>query len=138
MINKYDVARALATRSKEVATDNSYNLVAEGKQYTPDVNASYIEEHVIYGKDAPMSLDNESKFYMVGIYQIDVNTPRSSISCKYDGLLIAGVFQTAFSRGTVLTSNGQSLRVKSSSIKPLEYNETHLLHALSITFDVIN
>jgi hypothetical protein len=138
MISKHDLAKALAAQAKVISTANSYNLIAEGKSYTPDVNAVYVEEMALYGNDNAIAMDDESSDYMIGIYQINIHTPRSSLSGKYDGLKIGEVFQTGFKRGTTLTYNNQKLRTKNSSLKPMDFSDTHFIHILSIVFDVIN
>lgn len=137
MISKHDLAKALATKCKEIADDNSYLLIAEGIPYSPTVDATYIKEAVLYGSDNANALNDDSSDYMIGIYQLSIYTPRSSLSGKYDDLAISEVFQTGFKRGTELTYNNQSLRIKTSTLRPMDFSDTHFLHILSISFNVI-
>lgn len=138
MISKHDLSRALATKAREIASDNSYNLVANNEQYTPDVNEVYIQQFVLGGTSNSPWLADDSDELQFGIYQISVHTPKSSRSAELDGLQIAEVFQLGFKRGTELVYNGQMVRMLEGNIQPLTFDPTHLTHVLSVRYSVIN
>ena len=138
MISKHDLAKALLNKAREIATANSYVLVPDGSKYEPDQNTTYIQEFVIYGDDNARGIEDSSSDLQFGIYQISVNTPKALSGAKWLGLKIADIFQTGFARGTELTCNSQTVRTKNSSIQPMETDDTHETHILSVTYSVVN
>jgi hypothetical protein len=137
MINKHDIAKALLNKARQVASDNSYLLIPDGESYEPDLNATYIQEKTLYGDDNSIGLADASSDIQFGIYQINVNTPKSDIGGKWSGLKIADIYQLGFAKGTELTFGGQMLRIKNTSIREMEQMKTHFTHILSAEFSVI-
>ena len=137
MINKFNIAKALFNEAEQVSNDNSYLLIPEGEKHESEPNESYIEEMVLYGDDNSVGLSDNSSDIQFGIYQINVNTPRVEEGGKWSGLKISGIYQAAFSKGLTLSFGGQNLRVKNSTLKPMDIKETHFTHVLSIVFSVI-
>ena len=138
MISKFDLAKALYEQAKLIAGNNSYLLIPEGKEYEPDPNATYIQEFVLYGPDNAIGLADCSNDMQLGIYQINVNTPKAQAGAKWAGLKIGDVFQAGFARGTQLIYNDQMVRMKNSTLLPMDPDETHEVHVLSINFSIIN
>ena len=138
MINKFNIAKALFDKAEQVSTDNSYLLIAQGEKYEPNPNDAYIEEKPLFGDDNSIGLSDDSSDIQFGIYQINVNTPKVEKGGKWSGLNIAGVYQVAFSKGLELSFGGQTLRIKSTTVKPMKMNDTHFTHILSVVYSVIN
>lgn len=138
MIDKYSIAKALLNKTKEVADDNSYLLVVDGENYTPDVNTTYVQEFALFGDDVSVGLSDNSSDFQVGVYQININTPKAQAGAKWLGLNMASVFQSQFKKGLELDFNGQMIRIKNTSIAPLIKSETHLSNIISVTYTVIN
>ncbi len=138
MINKFSVAKALLDNAQSIADVNGYDLVPEGSEYTADPNTAYIQEFCLYGDDNMIGMaagDNDIQF---GVYQININTPKSMSGAKWLALNIAGIYQSGFAKTTQLTHNEQSLKILDSSLKQLSGDDTHMQYVLSINFSVIN
>lgn len=138
MINNFNIAKALFDKAEQVSTSNSYLLIAQGEKHEPNPNETYIEEMPIYGDDDSVGLADTSSDIQLGIYQINVNTPKAEKGGKWSGLNIAGVYKAAFSKGLTLSFGGQSLRIKNTTVKPMDMDNTHFTHVLSIVYSVIN
>jgi len=138
MISKNDLAKALLNQARVISTANSYLLIPNGATYEPDPNTTYIQEFMIYGDDNSIGMADCSSDIQLGIYQININTPKSLEGAKWLGLKIADIFQAGFARGTQLTYNGQMVRTKNSSIQPMDGDDTHEIHILSVSYSVIN
>jgi len=138
MINKFNIAKALFNEAEQVSNDNSYLLIPEGKKHKQDPNETYIEEKVIYGGDNSVGISDDSSDIQFGIYQLNIHTPQAEKGGKWAGLEIAGVYQTEFIKGLKLSLDGQSLRIKSTSVMPMNQSKTHYIHILSIVYSVIN
>jgi hypothetical protein len=138
MINKFDLAKALFNQSKSIADTNSLLLIPNGSAYEPDPNTTYIEEFVLYGNDTAIGLADCSSDIQLGVYQVNINTPKSNLGAKWRGLEIGGIMQEGFKRGTTMTFNGQSVRTLTSSLQPMDFNDTHETHILSVNYSVIN
>lgn len=138
MINKFNIAKSLLDKAKQVSSDNSYLLIPDGESYTSEPNTTYIEEKVLYGDDLSVGISDNSSDIQFGIYQLNVMTPKAEEGGKWSGLQIAGVYQTEFSKGLELSFGGQMLRLKNASVKPMGQNDTHFMHVLSVEFSVIN
>jgi hypothetical protein len=136
MINKFNISKALRDNAKTIADANSVKLVSNGELYDPDINLGYVEEIALYGKDTSIGLADESSDIQFGIYQININTPKTKT--KWSGLKLADIFNAGFSKGLELTYNGQMVRIKNTTFEPMMQNDTHLIHILSINFSVIN
>tara|TARA_R110002096_G_scaffold379758_2_gene573753 strand:- start:3814 stop:4230 length:417 start_codon:yes stop_codon:yes gene_type:complete len=138
MINKYSIAKALLNQAKQVSTDNSYLLIREGQKHESNPNETYVEERVVYGGDTSVGLSDASSDFQLGIYQLNIYTPKAEESAKWMGLEIAGVYQTGFHKGLQLTYENQMLRLRNTTIEPMQENDTHYIHILSAVFSVIN
>lgn len=134
-INKFDIAKALRDKAKTVSDANSYTLIGEDESFSPDPNDTYIKESALFGDDNSVGIADSSSDIQIGIYQIDVNVPKTQ--SKWAALVIIGVFETAFFKGLQLTFNSQVVKIKTSSISGEMENYTHIFYALSITFSVI-
>lgn len=138
MINKFSLAKALYDNAKFIADNNGYNLVAEMESYTSDPNEAYLTEAVLYGPDNTIGLADCSNDIQLGIYQINIYTPKANQGAKWQGLQIGGVIQAGFSKGTQLTHNDQMVRIKNTSLIPLGEDDTHLITILSINYSIIS
>lgn len=139
MISKHDLAKALSNKAREIATANSLTLVANNEQFTPDVNGTYIQQFTIFGDDnAKPSLSDSDSDAQIGVYQINVHTPKADLSAEWDGLKIIDAYQAGFYKGLELPYNGQMVRIKTGSVRNIEFFETHLTHVLSVEYLVIN
>lgn len=138
MINNFNIAKALFDKAEQVSTSNSYLLIAQGEKHEPNPNETYIEEFPMFGDDNSVGLADASSDIQFGIYQINVNTPKAEKGGKWSGLNIAGVYKSAFSKGLTLSFGGQNVRIKNVSVNPMNMNDTHFTHVLSITYSVIN
>jgi hypothetical protein len=136
MINKFNLAKALRDQSDIVATANSYVLVGNGEGFESDVDASHIEEIVLYNDDDSVGLGNNSSDIQIGIYQLSVHSPKSEK--KWAGLVIIGVLNDHFVRGLKPSFGGQEVIIETASLSPMMQNDTHLIHHLSVKFSVIN
>lgn len=138
MVNKFNIAKALFNEAEQVSTANSYLLIPQGEKHESNPNETYIEEFPLFGDDNSIGLSDNSSDIQLGIYQINVNTPKAQAGGKWSGLNIAGVYQAAFSKGLELTFGGQMLRIKNTTVKPMDMDDTHFTHVLSIVYSVIN
>lgn len=138
MIDSFSIAKALLDNSQFIADAGGYTLIPNGESYTPDPNATYIEEFVLYGPDNAIGLADDSSDIQIGMYQINVNTPKSEDGSKWKGLKISNIFKAGFNRGKELIFNGQMVRIRNTSIIPMDMNETHETHILNISYSVIN
>jgi hypothetical protein len=136
MINEFNLAKALRDKAQEIATANSYTLVANGEGFAPEVGETYIEEIVLYGNNDTIGMPNDSSDIQIGIYQININTPINE--SKWAGLAIVNVINPEFPKGLKLTFGGQLVVIKTTTLEPMQKNDTHLIHILSISFSVIN
>lgn len=138
MISKKDLAKALLNKTVEVAGDNNYNLIPYGEKYDPGVNETYIKEYCIYGDDNTVGMANNSSDIQFGVYQLSIHTPKTETGYRWKGAEIADVFTSAFSMGLQLTYNGQMVEILKASLTIPSISNTHMVHILSIRFDVIN
>ena len=138
MINSFSIVKALLDKAQQVADDNSYLLIPHGKSYKPDVNTAYIEEFTLFNESISIGMADNSSDIQMPIYQLNINTPRSNVGARFMGLIITGVYQEAFKKGTQLTFNGQMIRAKDAKVTQAAVHDTHLTHILSIEFSVIN
>lgn len=138
MINKFNIAKALFDQAELVSTNNSYLLIAEGENHESQPNETFIKEKVVYGDDNSVGLSDVSSDIQLGIYQLNVYTPQAEIGGKWSGLNIAGVYSSAFNKGLSLSFGGQNLRIKNASVMPMDKNETHYIHIISIVYSVVN
>lgn len=138
MINKFDLAKALYDNAKAVSDANGYTLVADGQEYETSPDIAYVREYALFGDDDPIGISDNSSDIQFGIYQLTICTPKIQEGSKWVGLNMVGIYESGFQRGTVLTYNGQSVRIRNSSVAPLPSDETHLIRALSIQYSVIN
>jgi hypothetical protein len=93
MISKFDLAKALLTKAQAIADANDYLLIKDGESYKEDVNTAYIQEFCLYGDDNTIGLSASSHDIQFGIYQLNVNTPKSFAGAKWLGLNVAGGIQ---------------------------------------------
>lgn len=135
MINKFDLAKALNNQAKIVTDANSWVLVANGQDFTPDVNNIHVREFVLYGDDNG-GLANDSSDIQIGIYQLSVYTPKTLT--KWRGLQVIDILQASFSKGLKLIFNNQMVVIINSSLEHMDINDNHIIHHLSIRFSVIN
>lgn len=136
MIKKSDLALALRTKAIEVTTANSITLVFSGREFTPEVDQSYVKEDPLFGDDNKIGYEDTSSDFQIGIYQLMVFSPREKSNLA--GLDIVDVLAIGFARGTELTENGQMVRTMETTVTPLDYNNTHLMYAVRIKYSVIH
>lgn len=140
MISVTSIKMALLGQAVIVSNDNSYVLVPNGGEYTPDINTAYVKEFVITGDDNNTAIGDASADNQVGIYQLTIHTPKSLANGKWVSSEMSDIYKAGFPKGMFLTDNGQRLRiVKASSFTndSLDTN-THYTTILSITYSVIN
>ena len=138
MINKFNIAKALLNKAKQVSTDNGYLLIPESQKHEPSPGETYAQEMVLYGDDNSIGISDNSSDVQFGIYQLNINTPKSESGGKWSGLTISSVYQAGFSKGLELAFGGQSLKIKSASLSTMMQNDTHYIHILSVKYSVIN
>ncbi len=138
MISRFSLSKALLDKAQEVADNNGYLLVPNGAEYETDPNELYIQEYVIYGPDNTIGAANDSNAIQLGVYQININTPKAWEGSKWKGLEVVDVFVAAFSRGTQLTINSQMLKILNIDSQLMDGDDTHDMHILSINYSVIN
>jgi len=138
MINKFNLAKALLDNAEAISVANSFLLIPDGEAHDPNPNETFIQEKPLYGPDNSVGLADNSSDIQIGIYQININTPKAQEGGKWSGLQIAGVFQAGFNKGLQLTFGGQMLRIKNTNIEKMDENDTHFIHILSVVFSVIN
>lgn len=136
MISTFDLAKALRDQAKIVTDANGLTLVGNGEGFAADVNESHIEEIVLYGDDNSVGLAAATSDIQFGIYQLSVHSPKNQT--KWAGLKIIDILQAHFVRELKPSFNGQGAVINDSSLSPMDQNETHLIHHISITFSVIN
>lgn len=149
MINKHDLAKALADNARQISTANGYELVANNTSFTPDPNTLYVTQKTLFGDDNNRGTEDNSFDLQFGIYQINIYTPKASENAEWEGMKIGGVYQAGFARGTELTYNNQMVRMMNSSLRemtsltsasltPAGNSATHKTHILSAKFSIIN
>lgn len=138
MINLFTLAKALLDRLTEVTTANSYTLVPAGSEYTRDASATFVEEHVLFGKDDTVGLSADSSDIQFGVYQVNINVPKSQSGAKWKALEMGGIVRGHFPKALILTNGSQEVKIYNSSLSQLDNDETHLQYILSITFSAIN
>ena len=138
MINLFTLAKVLLDRLTEVTTANSYTLVPAGSEYTRDASATFVEEHVLFGKDDTVGLSADSSDIQFGVYQVDINVPKSLPGAKWRALEMANIIRAHFPKAFILTNGGQEVKIYNSSISKLDSDETHYRYILSITYSAIN
>lgn len=138
MISKFDLAKALRDHAKLVAISEGITLISidDPEGYNPDPNTPYLEEMVLFGPDRPIGIADASRDLQVGVYQININRPKTE--AKWVGLRLADTISIAFKKGTELTYNGQMVRMREQELRPMLVNATHKTFILSIVFTVIN
>ncbi len=136
MISKFDLAKALHDKAKLISDVNNLKLVTNGEQYSGGVNEIFIQEFLLFGNDVSIGIADNSSDISVGIYQLNINTPK--VKTKWSGLKFTDIFTNGFSKGLELTFNNQKVRIRTTSLETMMENETHFIQILSIRFSVIN
>lgn len=122
----------------QAALDTRLNSLGDGTpiawpnvDYTPEAGTTFYRPNFIPGDTVQASLGANGKDYMVGIYQVDIVTPRGSgRSGKVDTIA------DHFSRGSVLSYNGSKLTVRSVSIGPAINDGAWLFTPVSISVQI--
>jgi len=138
MINKFDLSKALFDHAKSIAVANSLKLVPDGEEYETKPDETYLREFVLFGKDDSIGLSDNSKDIQFGIYQINIYIPKIFEGSKWLALKTSEYFQSGFKKGTTLTRNNQSVRMKNSYLNRLDPERDHFVYALSIQYSIIN
>ena len=138
MINKFNLAKALFDNVKAIADTNSFLLIANGDDYETNPNETFLQEIVLYGDDVSLGVSNNSSDIQLGIYQVNINTPKAQEGSKWLGLQMAGIIQSGFAKGNKLTFGSQLVTIKSTTLESMFQNDTHMVHILSIKYSVIN
>ena len=138
MINLFTLSKALLDRLTEVATTNGYTLVPAGSEYTRDPAATFIEEFTLFGKDETVGLSADSSDIQFGVYQVNINVPKSQSGAKWKALEMGGIVRGHFPKALILTNGSQEVKIYNSSISKLDSDETHYRYILSITYSAIN
>lgn len=138
MIDKFDLAKALYDNAKTISDANSFILVADGESYDKSPEQPYVMEFPLFGDDDAIGISDDSSDIQFGVYQLTICTPKIQEGGKWTGLDMIRKYQLGFQRGTVLSYNGQNVRIRNSSVARLQSDDTHFMNALSIQYSVIN
>ena len=123
-----DIQAALDT---QLATITSAPIAFPNVPYTPSAQTSYLRASLIPADTVQASLGTSGKDETNGIYQVDVVVPRGS---GRPGLI--DTVADAFKRGTVLTYNSKSLRVRSVSMGSAILDDEWYFVPVSINFQI--
>ena len=121
-----DIQAALDT---QLATITGTPIAFPNVPYTPQAGTTYLRAAFLPADTLQASLGGSGKDETNGIYQVDVVTPRGSGRPSE-----VDTVADAFKRGTVLTYNSQSLRVRSVSMGPAILDEEWYFIPVSIDF----
>jgi len=135
MINERAVSQALLTQLKTVI-GLPHLVVDGGTAYTPSPTVSYCKEYDLSGDTFGQTVANDGVQRKDGIYQVDVFTPKNG--GKWAGLETCALIQTAFSRGLVLTNDGQKVKIKDASRSPVRYDNTHQIISISVGYTALS
>ena len=138
MISKFDLAKALYDNAKTISDANGFTLIADGEKYETDPKVGYVREFTLFGDDEPIGISDDSSDIQRGIYQLTIYTPKVQEGGKWKGLKDAETYQAGFARGLQLTYNGQTVRIRNSSVAPTRSDDTHFMTVLSVRYSVIN
>jgi hypothetical protein len=93
----------------------SYSVAYENASFTPPAGL-YVMEAYLPAKTAHVGMATGSTDDYKGIYQVTVMAPKDGY--KLEGYTAADSIAATFSRGTVLTYDGVTVRVEEASIAP--------------------
>lgn len=106
------ISTALDDHISAYAAANSLDVALENEDFKPAVDTLYLRATQLAGSTEPTGIDNASDDH-IGIYQIDVITP--SNRGKNDAMVQADLIADHFKRGTLLTNDGQTVRIEAVS-----------------------
>jgi len=121
-----DIQAALDT---QLATITGTQIAFPNIPYTPQAGTTYLRASFLPAETLQASLGGVGKDETNGIYQVDVVAPRGSGRPSE-----VDTVADTFKRGTVLTYNSQSLRVRSVSMGPAILDEEWYFIPVSIDF----
>lgn len=110
MINEFSVSKALLDHLKTIA--GLPPLAQENSEYKPTINVAYMREADLSGTTQAMALDAADPYRKDGLYRVGVFVPKDN--GKFNALAFCDLIIAGFARGTVLTHNGQKVRIEQS------------------------
>ena len=123
-----DIQAALDTK---LSTISGTAIAFPNVPYKPSAGTSYLRSSFLPADTVQASLGSTGKDETNGIYQVDVVVPRGSGRPS----LVDSVADT-FKRGTVLTYNSRTLRVRSVSIGSAILDDEWYFVPVSIDFQI--
>lgn len=123
-----DIQAALDT---QLATITGTPIAYPNVPYTPQAGTTYLRASFLPGDTIQASLGASGQDETNGIYQVDIVAPRGSGRPSE-----VDTVADTFKRGTVLTYNSQSLRVRSVSMGPAILDDEWYFIPMSIDFQI--
>ena len=123
-----DIQAALDT---QLSTITDVAIAYPNIPYTPSAGTSYLRASFIPADTAQASLGSSGKDETNGVYQVDVVVPRGSGRPS-----LVDTVADAFKRGTTLTYNSRTLRVRSVSIGSAILDDEWYFVPVSIDFQI--
>lgn len=108
-----DISAALDVNLNTLATANSIDVAWENEGYTPVTGIAYLRATLLPADTAGVGMADNSSDEHLGIYQVDVFTPTDD--GKGQAVNLADDIADQFKRGTELTYNGVTVRIKTVS-----------------------
>jgi len=109
----YDISTALNTHLKNMTS--APDIAWENKNYKPTLKTTYIRPTLLPADSAQATLGDSGTDMNPGIYQVDVFTAANKGTKA--ALNMADLIANRFKRGTDLTYNGRTVRIRSVSQK---------------------
>lgn len=127
---------SIALKNLAKATADTEGVTITGSySYQPQANEKYVVDTVLFGDDSPIGMASGSRDIEYGIYQLSVRVPKNLPD--NDCLDLSTAFRSAFTRVSVLSYGGQSLKIERTSKTGIRYSDTHKMIDLSFTYSVI-
>lgn len=113
-MTELDILNTLNSQMVAFVTAHPNNVVYPNTDYDPVLGTPFLDVHFLPGDIIQASIGTESKNRSVGIYQIDIYTPKSQGT--YASKEIVDDLFPFFNRGTVITNGSNTLRITSFKI----------------------
>lgn len=123
-----DIQAALDT---QLATITGTPIAFPNIPYTPSADTTYLRASFLPADTVQSSLGTSGRDETNGVYQVDVVAPRGSGRPS-----LPDTVADTFKRGTVLTYNSRSLRVRSVSIGSAILDDEWYFVPVSIDFQI--
>jgi len=88
----------------------------ENASFTPKLNELYVSENYLPSPTDPVGISSSSSQVFNGIYQVSVHAPAGKT--KAEGLEVADLIRSTFSRGLRLTRAGMVVTIQRSASAP--------------------